>query len=654
MINKLTKYVETGTFYKAVVEDGSDLIFIVDYFGQILYHNPAVMVVLGYEPDSLVKKNFFDYINPQSVAQFKKDFKKCTKLPYSKNVEFQFKTSEGSYTYLEFNSINLKHKEGFEGFILDCRDIEQRKRDAEELLRAKEAKEKFLANMSHEIRTPINGIGGMVNLLSGTNPTAEQEKFLGAIKNSTDNLKVIINDILDLSAIESGKLNFEKIGFKLSNLLPQVVETFIPQAEHKRVALTYNLPKKADPILLGDPVRLSQVLINLISNAIKFTFSGEIGINVKFKQESKKKVITSFEVSDTGIGIPQDKLKSIFDTFRQADESVTRKFGGTGLGLSIVQQLIDLQGGQISVKSKENKGSTFTITLPYDLGSDQDLIHDKGSASKTEAVDSKLPGMRVLLVEDNDINRLYAANLMKNWDCEIDQAENGLICIEKLNRKDYDIILMDIQMPVMDGFEATRSIRNNFDPPKSKTPIIALTANAIRGDNEKCITVGMNKYLSKPFVPNELFSLMSFFYKGNSVSTWKHTKESTDKDAVLSDKNSSSEITSLEYLKSVSNNDTGFVKEMLNTFITSTPGSLSEMKVALDKKDYQSVGRIAHKIKPSISFVGISSMKSLVKEVEFLGKENGDPEILKKKSHELISTLEIAIKELQKKLKELK
>lgn len=653
MINKLTKYVETGTFYKAVVEDGSDLIFIVDYFGLILYHNPAVKIVLGYEPMSLVKKNFFDFIHPESVSQFKKDFKKCTDHPYSKNVEFQFKKSEGNYTYLEFNSINLKHKEGFEGFILDCRDVEQRKRDAEELLRAKEAKEKFLANMSHEIRTPINGIGGMVNLLSGTNPTSEQEKFLGAIKNSTDNLKVIINDILDLSAIESGKLHFEKIGFKLSNLLPQIIETFIPQAESKGVSLTYKLPQKADKILLGDPVRLSQVLINLISNAIKFTFSGEIYINIKFKQESKKKVITTFEVTDTGIGIPEDKLESIFDTFRQADESITRKFGGTGLGLSIVQQLIDLQGGQISVKSKENKGSTFAISLPYDLGSDQDLIHDKDSASNKQTVDSKLPGMRVLLVEDNDINRLYAANLMKKWDCEIDQAENGLICIEKLNRKDYDIILMDIQMPVMDGFEATRSIRNNFDPPKSKTPIIALTANAIRGDNEKCIAVGMNKYLSKPFVPNELFSVMSFFYKGSSLSTWKHT-DNLVKDAEIPDEDSSSELTNLEYLKSVSNNDTGFIKEMLSTFITSTPDSLSEMKVALDKKDYQSVGRLAHKIKPSISFVGITSMKSLVKEVELLGKENGDPKILKKKSHELISTLEIAIEELQKKLVELK
>jgi len=237
----LNSYVKQEFFYKAVVEDGSDTIFIVDYDGHILYHNPAVYVTLGYPNDSLIGKIFFDYINPEFRKKFIKEFGKCTKLPYSKNIEFHFRKADQSYRYLEFNAINLQHKEGIKGFILDCRDIEQRKRDAEELIRAKNTKEKFLANMSHEIRTPINGIAGMVNLLSGTNPSVEQQKFLSAIKNSSDNLKVIVNDILDLSAIESGKLSLEKIGFKVSSLVKDVVEIFQYQSEEKKIKLNYKI-----------------------------------------------------------------------------------------------------------------------------------------------------------------------------------------------------------------------------------------------------------------------------------------------------------------------------------------------------------------------------------------------------------------------------
>ena len=647
----LAAFVEKGLFYKTVVEDGSDIIFIVDFQGKILYHNPAVEIILGYPEKSLIDKIFFDYIHPDTVQGLRKKFKNCTRSPYSKNIEFQFRKLDDGYQYFEFNAINLLHKEGFEGFILDCRDIEQRIRDSKELRRAKEAKEKFLANMSHEIRTPINGIAGMISLLSGTNPSPEQQKYLGAIKTSTDNLKVIINDILDISAIESGKLKFEKIGFKINNLLPQVIENFLPQAKEKNIDLNYSMDQDSNLVLLGDPVRLSQILINLISNALKFTLSGKISINVKTKTLSDQNVLSVIEINDTGIGIPADKLETIFDSFRQADESVSRKFGGTGLGLSIVKQLVGLQNGEIKVSSFENKGTKFTISLPFELGSSEDLKYEAEAHINQININSRLPGLRVLLVEDNEINRLYASNLMKNWECEVDIAENGLICLEKLTRKTYDVILMDIQMPVMDGFEATKSIRTNFKIPKSETPIIALTANAIKGDNEKCIAIGMNEYLSKPFIPHDLFSILSNYYKGDKTNVTDKKTKSTDGNTELSE--SPQGLTNLEYLASISNNDKGFMKEMLKTFVKSTPASISEMKKALSNKDYNVVGQIAHRIKPSITFMGINSLKLLVKEVELLGKAGEKPQEIEEKAQDLISNIEKAIIELKSELKKL-
>jgi signal transduction histidine kinase len=254
----------------------------------------------------------------------------------------------------------------------------------------------------------------MVNLLADTKPTEEQQKYLNAIKNSSENLKVIINDILDLSALESGKLKFEKIGFRISDIIPQVIEMFLPQAKEKGIELSYDFVPGSEVVLLGDSVRLSQILINLINNAIKFTHEGTISVNAKISKKINQTAYVQVDVKDTGIGIPDEKLEFIFDTFTQADESVTRKYGGTGLGLSIVKQLIDLQNGTIYVKSKENSGSTFSFTIPYEVGTETDLMIESRSETNDKTIRT-LHGMRVLLVEDNDINRMYAANIVKNW-----------------------------------------------------------------------------------------------------------------------------------------------------------------------------------------------------------------------------------------------
>lgn len=601
---KFHQYVRKGSFYEAVVEDGSDLIFIVDFEGNIHYHNASVKDTLGYRAKSLTGKNFFDFILPAAVDDLKKKFKQSQKRAYTEKVEIQFLCADRSYKFLEFNGINLKHKVGLKGFILDCRDITQRKRDAEELVRLQKAKEQFLANISHEIRTPINGIAGMAGLLSQNSSREERETYLNAIKHSAENLKVIINDILDLAAIESGKLRFEKIPFNLHDLLPSLIGTFAYQAKEKKILLDYKISASLNQNLSGDPVRLNQILINLISNAVKFTHSGEIYIIASAERKKKTGCWVKIDVADTGVGVPSGKLDTIFESFSQADASVTRKYGGSGLGLTIVKQLVELQNGTIAVKSEEHKGSTFTVKIPYHFVRSERL--KKVIPTSFQSVEGKLLNeMKILLVEDNDINRLYAKSILKQWNCTVDIAENGLVAIEKIKYNFYDVVLMDVQMPVMDGYEATRAIRL-MDSYMRHAPIIALTANATKTDIEKCLSSGMNDYLPKPFTPDDLYRKI---FKDLKVKAQKNglAKVVVAKKKVNFD---------LSYLRSVSDNNQEFIQEMLQTFVQSIPPVLKEMQASLSSGKWEELSRLAHQIKPSFSLLGMDALRKTIFYIE--------------------------------------
>ena len=596
------QYVKEGAFYEAVVEDGSDLIFIVDYHGNIHYHNSSVKI-LGYKSTSLTGKNFFDYILPTTVDDLKATFKQSQKRAYTEKVEFQFLCADNSYRFLEFNAINLRHKDNVNGYILDCRDITQRKKDAEELVRLQKAKEQFLANISHEIRTPINGIAGMASLLSQSPSPEERETYLNAIKHSAENLKVIINDILDLAAIESGKFKFESIPFNIQDLLPSLINTFTYQAKEKRLDLRYKIAEKLNRILLGDPVRLNQILINLISNAVKFTHNGFISVSCDVERLQKETCWVRIEVSDSGVGIPQEKLTTIFESFSQADASVTRKYGGSGLGLTIVKQMVELQNGKITVRSEEQKGSTFIVLIPYQIGKTKAFtkpVTKSGGSLKT----SQIKELNVLLVEDNDINRLYAKSILKNWHCHADIAENGLVAIEKVKNNNYDIVLMDVQMPVMDGYEATKAIRL-MDGPMKDVPIIALTANATKKDVELCLSAGMNDYLPKPFTPEDLQRKIFEDLKiepGALSTEFPNRKTSTEFD--------------FSYLRSVSGNNEDFVREMIQTFLQTIPPILSDMEKTLTDQDWMRLSRLAHQIKPSFALMGMNELRTKLLQIE--------------------------------------
>jgi PAS domain S-box-containing protein len=630
-MGQLKEYVKKGGFYKAVVEDGSDIIFIIDYQGEIQYVNSSVQETLGHTPQSLIGKKFFDYIFPDSLPQFKIAFGKIKRKLYEESVEFLFLCKNGTYKYLEFNSINLKQKEKIEGLILDCRDVTERKRAAEELKRAQMAKEQFLANISHEIRTPINGIAGMATLLSQKPGEAEQATYLSAIQSAADNLKVIINDILDLASIESGKLKLEQIGFNLNDLLQSLIGTFSHQAREKKIDLRWELQDLANKIFVGDPVRLNQILINLITNALKFTHTGSILVKCSVHKQEKKKFQLKFEVADTGIGIPKDKLETIFERFSQADASITRKYGGTGLGLTIVKQLVELQGGVITVTSRVDAGTIFTFILPYQK-SDVKAIHQ--SRLQPGSYGNKtLNGLKVLLVEDNDINRLYAGSILKTWGCEVETAENGFVAVEKVKNHLFDVVLMDIQMPVMDGLEATKAIRSLANP-KNKLPIIALTANATRSEVEKCLAEGMDDCISKPFTPDDLFKIISRYTPNRKKVQLKIQPEGQIK-------------FDLSYLKNVSNNNESFIKEMVVTFLETMPKSIDEIRTHAKQKEWEKLARAIHKIKPSITLMGLHVAKESAIEMETIAQTKKPIEGFAQRVEDFCLSLEASLENLR-------
>jgi len=393
------------------------------------------------------------------------------------------------------------------------RDISKREKLEKELIitqkKAEDAaiiKEQFMANMSHEIRTPLNAIIGFNNRLNKTNLDAEQKEYANAVQSSGENLLAIVNDILDFSKIEAGMVRIEKIQFDLPELLDSVVTMFLGQAKEKQVDLELKIAKNVPQLILGDPTRLTQILINLIGNALKFTNKGSVCIIVDAIAIDKKNVDIKFRVKDTGIGISTEKISEIFERFTQAKSDTSRIFGGTGLGLSIAKKLVELQSGAINVESTKGQGSEFSFNIPYIIAEKA----DDGIKAIVET-DQKIEigsDLKILVVEDNILNQKLAGFMLKDWNVDFDICSNGKLAVEKLKTKSYNLILMDIQMPEMNGYEATEYIRNHL---KLSLPIIAMTAHALPGEREKCIGFGMTDYISKPIKETDLKNLISTY-----------------------------------------------------------------------------------------------------------------------------------------------
>jgi len=455
---------------------------------------------------------------------------------------------------------------------------------------AAQTKENFLANMSHEIRTPLSGILGFTNLLQKRPLDETSREFVHSIQHSGENLMAIINDILDLSKIEAGMMRITKGIFSINGLVHSVETFFTERAKEKGLTLSGTIAPSIPDTLEGDATRLTQILVNLIGNAIKFTEQGNINIEIYNKQQTDTEVTVGFKVSDTGIGIDKEKLSEVFERFNQGEDSTTRNYGGTGLGLSIVKRLIQLQNGGIEVMSEQGKGTTFHFYISYAIAKEQ--LYVVPPADHNDFTNHSHAPLKVLIVDDNLINQNLMQHLLSQWNIEFNTASNGLEAVEYLRNKACDLVLMDIQMPQMDGYTATQKIREELN---LKVPIIAMTAHALAGERERCMSRGMNEYISKPVSEEELFRLISNF----------GLKEAENPEIPTEAATSAYETIELTYLKSISNGDQDFEKTVTQQFLDLVPTHLQELKMAYDTNDFKFLKLRAHDLKSSVAIMGL-------------------------------------------------
>ena len=610
-------------YARSLIEASLDPLFTINLEGKITDLNNASVKIAGLSREDMIGTDFFDYFTESEKA-------KEVYLDVFANgfvTDFPLTIRDGKFTDVLFNGSVYKDDRGnVQGVVVVARDITDQKKietqlneaivfaematEIAEIAKRKaetstmiaetavKAKQQFLSNMSHEIRTPMNAIIGFTKVLLKSELTAKQKEYLSAIKMSGDALIVLINDILDLAKVDAGKMVFEKIPFKIELSISAMLHLFETKILEKNLKLVVDYDKTIPEALVGDPVRLHQIILNLVSNAVKFTAKGKIYVSVRLLSNNDDNASVQFSIKDTGIGISEEKIGKIFENFQQASSGTSRLYGGTGLGLAIVKQLVEAQGGTIQVTSKLNEGSTFSFILNFQKTNEavtDDII--------IEQLDEEIKDIKVLVVEDIPLNQLLMKTLLDDFGFERDIADNGKIAIEKMKTKDYDVILMDLQMPEMNGFEATDYIRNTMH---SDIPIIALTADVTTVDLAKCKYVGMNDYIAKPVDERILYSkIIGLVKKAAAIENTENEMEVVTDIKVVSD-TKVIRCTNLGYLNIRTKSNPTLMMEMISLYLEQTPPLISAMKKSLEEKDWNGLHSAVHKMIPSFAIVGIN------------------------------------------------
>lgn len=600
----------------SLIEASRDPLFAISPEGKITDTNNATVQATDVPKNKLIGSDFINYFTDKNKA------KESYEAVFSKGFisDFPLTIKDHKLTDVLFNGSVYKSATGkIIGAVLVARDITEQKRLERELTEAKifaelatsiaeeakiiaeaatynaeqavQSKQQFLSNMSHEIRTPMNAIIGFTKVVLKTELTAKQREYLTAIKMSGDALIVLINDILDLAKVDAGKMIFEKIPFKLKLSIKAMLHLFETKIQEKNLKLITNYDTSIPEVLVGDPVRLHQIILNLLSNAIKFTNKGKITVNIDLVAETDEKVTVKFSVADTGIGIKDSKIEKVFENFQQATSDTSRIFGGTGLGLAIVKQLVEGQNGNIQVTSKVDVGSTFSFILKFDKTNEAAVLEPE-----ILDLDTNVKDIKILVVEDMELNQLLMKTLLDDFGFECEIAANGKIAIQKLQDTNYDIILMDLQMPEMNGFDATLYIRNSM---KLTLPIIALTADVTTIDVAKCKEVGMNDYISKPVDERLLYSkLVSMIKKPVLIIEHQVGKKGVVDKLKYVD---------MSYLTKLTQSNPKLMTEIITVYLKQTPELVSTMKKSFSDQNWDVLGATIHKMIPSFAIMGIHS-----------------------------------------------
>jgi len=628
--------------YRDMFNYSQALICTHDMTGRLLEINPEISRVLGYTEEEMIGRKIQDFIPTEHRDKFEDEY--IDAIRNNTNAVsgvFCALNKNNDKIYLLYKNYRMEEP-GLQPYVIGfSQDITERIKMEKELRFAKEltdegakAKESFLAHMSHEIRTPMSGIMGIASLLRKTNLDDQQRNYLQLIQEGASSLLVIVNDILDLEKIIAGKLQLEKIAFKIVDKIATTIQSFIYRAEEKELGLFFHNSIPADMVVMGDPYRLSQVLNNILSNALKFTNAGHITITTGVSERNGEWVVIEVTISDTGIGISKDRIRTIFEPFEQADAATSRKYGGTGLGLTISKNMIEMQDGELLARSEEGKGSTFTIRIPYHLSIEAMLENESNQEIDYKSLGHK----KILVAEDVELNQYLAKHILESWDFEVVIASNGKEAVDVLKQESFDCILMDVQMPEMDGIEATQHIRKLPDPVKAGIPIIALTANALKGDSEKYIAAGMNDYLAKPFDEERLFRVISSNLAkystpvgaavagaGSSGGNRSNTIAASENDSTLKNHTSmlhvNTRLYDLSMVQSVSGGDEGFIKKMVALFIETVPQNVEELNKATQAENWEQVGKTSHKLKSTVDSMGIKSIRQEIRSVEANAKQ---------------------------------